>query len=45
MANSNKLIEQTTGIENVAQIRYNYENTKAGKPRNSDIVDSTLKDL
>ena len=45
MANSNKLIEQTTGIENVAQIRYNYENTKAGKPPNSDIVDSTLKDL
>ena len=45
MANSNKLIEQTTGIENVAQIRYNYKNTKSGKPRNSDLVDSILKDL
>ena len=45
MANSNKLTEQTTGIENVAQIRYNYENTKSGKPRNSDVVDSILKDL
>ena len=45
MANSNKLTEQTTGIENVAQIRYNYENTKSGKPRNSDVIDSILKDL
>jgi len=45
MANSNKLIEHTTGIENVAQTRYNYENTKKGVPRNSTLVDNILKDL
>ena len=45
MANSNKLIEHTTGIENVAQTRYNYENTKNGVPRNSTLVDNILKDL
>ena len=45
MANSNKLIEHTTGIENVAQTRYNTEITKTGKPRQSDLIDTILKDL
>ena len=45
MANSNKLIEHTTGIENVAQTRYNTEITKKGVPQNSTLVDNILKDL
>ena len=45
MGNTNKLIEHTTGIENVAQTRYNTEITKTGKPRQSDLIDTILKDL
>ena len=45
MGNSNKLIEHTTGLVNVAQTRYNTEITKKGVPRNSTIVDNILKDL
>ena len=45
MANSNKLIQHTTGIKNVAQTRYNTEITKKGVPQNSTLVDNILKDL
>ena len=45
MGNTNKLIEHTTGLVNVAQTRYNTEITKKGVPRNSTIVDNILKDL
>ena len=45
MGNTNKLIEYTTGLENVAQTRYNTEITKTGVPRNSTIVDNILRNL
>ena len=45
MANSNKLIEHTTGINNVATTRLNIRYSKTGIPRNSTIVDNIIKDL
>ena len=43
--NNNKLIEHTTGINNVATTRLNTSYTKEGVPRNSTLVDNIIKDL
>ena len=43
--NNNKLIEHTTGINNVATTRLNIRYSKTGIPRNSTIVDNIIKDL
>jgi len=43
--NNNKLIEQTTGINNVAQKKLGYENYGNDKPRGYEIIDNIIKDL
>jgi len=45
LVNNNKLIEHTTGINNVATTRLNTSYTKEGVPRNSTLVDNIIKDL